>query len=156
MNCNANISIVGMPADIKPPEDLQKILKFLPPMNPIQYQNLLYESDIFWSPNRGWRDNGMFDGFPTGAAVQAGASGCFLLTSDALGENRYTGLEQGSYELCSFDATEYAEKTKKIIEDRNFLLQKQMHSINSFQKTYSSKSQMIPRFDMIEKILKSL
>jgi glycosyltransferase involved in cell wall biosynthesis len=149
-----SLTVVGTEPGLKPPTELADTCKFIPFLNSNNYQELLLETDIFWSPNSGWRDNGSFDGFPTGAAIEAGASGCVVITSDTLGEHVHTGLPQGALELSDLSGESFAERTIALA-DTEKLEQRKNRAIDFFQEKYSADQQMPVRLSMIQALLNS-
>jgi glycosyltransferase involved in cell wall biosynthesis len=85
-------SVVGefSPSDYAISPGLLSRMTFIPPMNTLQLRDFFRAQDLLISPTRRFALSQVaFDGFPTGTSVEALLSGCAIVCSDELDQNRH-------------------------------------------------------------------
>jgi glycosyltransferase involved in cell wall biosynthesis len=105
--------------------------------------------DAILSPNIPFvLDKGFFDGFPTGACMEAGMCGVPVICSDGLQLN--TQLRDGvDVVLVEPSATSYADAVAKYREDRDAWLRLSEATTHSFRRVFGLTAQMAPRLQLL-------
>jgi hypothetical protein len=149
-NAEVRFHVVGGfgPDDIDV-EDISPYLKFYERMSTEELLRFFASMDILVSPNRAGVPNpGKFDGFPTGAAVQAGLQGVAVFASDCLWQNDY--LENGKeIVLIGHSPTEIAAQIQPYMADTQKLTNLQQAGQAAFDRLYSFEAQMRLRLELL-------
>jgi glycosyltransferase involved in cell wall biosynthesis len=156
-NKDLRFHIVGgfEPGDVDD-QDIRPFLNFRGRMTTDELLSFFATMDILISPNRaGVPTVGKFDGFPTGAAVQAALQGVAVFASDSLRQNFYL-RDREEIVVTSHSAKEIAELVEIYINDRSKLLSLQEAGRAAFQRLYDFDAQMRPRIQLIQAELAAL
>jgi len=113
------------------------------------YQNV----DIILSPNSSFiLAPGAFDGFPTGACIEAGLNGVALFVSDDLKQN-FVFKEDEEIVIISLDPNEIVDKVLYYYNNPERLYSLSEKGKLQIQSIYNLESQMNPRIDIINKAI---
>lgn len=117
-------------------------------------QKKLLDMDICIFPTRNnILGQGTFDGFPTGAAVEAGLAGCLVATTNPLRQQTPL-IENQDFMLINDDVNSIVETVRMFHLDRKLLLRTCNRSMTSFAKLYSIDAQMFPRVQVISEMMR--
>lgn len=125
------------------------------PMPSHNLQRLLSTLDICVFPTR--RDQlgvGSFDGFPTGAAVEAGLAGCAVLTTNPL-QQQTPLLEGHDYLGISAEITDVRDRILELHLDRVRLHNLRLRAQARFAEVYSPRAQLGPRERLVLEMMES-
>ena len=116
-------------------------------------QKFLSEFDLAIFPTRSNElGNGTFDGFPTGSAVEAGLSGCVVLTTNPLGQE--CPLTPGKdYIAIEASLDSIIQSVLSLNSDRESLNKLKKQSAYAFSQIFSLKNQMEPRLGVIKSLI---
>ena len=121
------------------------------------------QMDIILSPNAALSalsqsGVGSFDGFPTGAVLEAGLHGVAMFMSDVLGMNRH--IDGGSIFIPDQDAVIIDREVERIVESIRYhmahpeaLLNMAAQGRNRLLQHFSRDAQMQPRFSLMADLL---
>lgn len=108
--------------------------------------------DIILSPNAPDVLNpGAFDGFPTGACVEAGLCGSAVFACDELGLNPFVDGEE--LVIIPRDPRSIAEMITRYLQAPELLYKVSQRGRNRFSEVFSMESQMAPRIKVLENVL---
>ena len=116
-------------------------------------QTLLEGLDICVFPTReGALGPGTFDGFPVGAAVEAGLAGCVVLTTNPL--KQPSPLVDGrDYIEISAQVNDVVARVRELINTPSLILELQSNARRAFGDVYSERNQLAPRLELLEGML---
>lgn len=134
-------------------DELRRVLNFHDAMETNKLLKFLAQMDILISPNRsGEPKQGRFDGFPTGAAVQAGLAGAAVFASDCLWQNR--DFRDGEeIVIINNSASEIGDRVASYIDNRQRLTALRSAGMRAFRRLYSYEAQMAPRIELLQGML---
>lgn len=108
--------------------------------------------DIILSPNRPFvLAPGAFDGFPTGACVEAGLSGVVAMCTDPFGENEF--FTEQELVIISPDPNEICERIKEFYDNPIFLHEFSKRGAEAFSRIYNIDTQMSQRLVLLGRYL---
>jgi glycosyltransferase involved in cell wall biosynthesis len=157
VNRNLRFHIVGgfEPGDLDD-QDILPFLNFRGRMTTDELLTFFATMDILISPNRaGVPTVGKFDGFPTGATVQAALQGVAVFASDSLRQNFYL-RDREEIVVINHSVKEIAALVEVYINDRSKLLSLQEAGRVAFHRLYDFDAQMKPRIELIQAELAAL
>jgi glycosyltransferase involved in cell wall biosynthesis len=109
--------------------------------------------DIILSPNAPFLlAPGAFDGFPTGACIEAGMSGVTVLATDCLKQNIHF-IDGKDIVIIPRDASAIAARISFFYQHPGQLYTLAEQGRNSFQRVFDLNAQMQPRHQMLERLL---
>ncbi len=109
--------------------------------------------DIFLSPNAPFLlAKGAFDGFPTGAAVEAGLNGVALLITDPLSQNPVF-IDQEEIVVINRSVDDIVEKVTHYFSNPTELRRLAENGRAAMQREFSYESQLAPRIDMLSQLM---
>lgn len=109
--------------------------------------------DIILSPNISFiLAPGAFDGFPTGACVEAGLSGVAVICTDDLGQNNVFTNEV-DIRIVTRSIAEITDTIEEYFQHPSSLYKLAETGQRRFQELFSFETQMNPRFKIIEHVL---
>jgi glycosyltransferase involved in cell wall biosynthesis len=137
-------------------QDILPFLEFRGRMTTDELLDFFATMDILIAPNRaGVPAVGKFDGFPTGAAVQAALQGVAVFASDSLRQNFYL-RDREEIVVTSHSPKEIAALVEPYINDKNKLRNLQQSGQAAFHRLYDFNAQIKPRIQLIEAELASV
>jgi glycosyltransferase involved in cell wall biosynthesis len=111
--------------------------------------------DLVISPNvPGLSDTGIFDGFPTGSAVQAGLRGAAVFCTDELMQNR-TFVNKQDLVIIPSDARRIAECVASYLDNVDELYRLALTGRQTFIAQYGRDAQLTPRIKVLEGLLEA-
>lgn len=114
----------------------------------------LYESmDVIVSPSRPFHQGGRFDGFPLGAAVEAGLRGAVVMATDAMGEGGPFGEDEMI--VTRPDRDEIAQRLSELASSPDLLLRTATAGQSAFRRVYGRDAQLAPRFRLLEALMQT-
>lgn len=123
------------------------------------YQNfeeldkIFYNIDILISPNKPFvLGNGTFDGFPLGTAVEAALNGVMIILSDELQQNS-TFVDDEEIIITKPDSKIIEMRISNLISNPQNIYRIGENGKLKFQEIYSNSIQMIPRINLLKKII---
>jgi glycosyltransferase involved in cell wall biosynthesis len=133
--------------------DLSKHLKFYGYLPLDELRKLYLKQDIIISPNRtNILARGAFDGFPTGAVVEAGLCGVVMFVTDELNQN--TILSNSiDFILINHDPDFIVSKVMELFSDYDRLYKISQAGSAVLRKVFSNEYQMTPRLKLMAKYL---
>jgi len=142
--------------DIPPDPALKDHFHFYGHLKTKEFTPFYKDKDIFICPVRPFLlGKGIFDGFPTGTACEAGLHGLCLLMSDPLGQNEVFSGKGDSFFLEN-DPVLFADKVMELVSNPDLLYQTGYNGTISLQKKYQHKYQFDSRFEIINHALSKL
>jgi glycosyltransferase involved in cell wall biosynthesis len=112
---------------------------------------------LLLSPNRAFElAPGAFDGFPTGAAVEAALSGVPIFVTDSLGQNQYFSDGEELVILRNHDPAEITGVIEKYINNPNDLMKLSNAGRLAFLRYFDSKFQIQERSRFISLFYKEI
>lgn len=116
---------------------------------------ILRRIDLVISPNApGLSGTGLFDGFPTGSAVQAGLMGAALFCTDELMQNRCF-VDKEDLVLIPANAKQIADSVSPYLEDMDALYKVALTGRETFKVHYGRAAQLEPRIKLLEELLET-
>jgi glycosyltransferase involved in cell wall biosynthesis len=107
------------------------------------------EMDIILSPNVPFKlAPGAFDGFPTGACIEAGLCGVAVFCTDILGLN--VAFKEDEITIISRDTDNICQNIENFYRDPQKLYEKARKGQGAFKRIFKLKAQMNPRIGLIE------
>lgn len=124
-------------------------------VNSWELPSLLSEIDICVFPTRsGCLGEGSFDGFPVGAAVEAGLAGCVVITTNPLAQESPL-LPNRHYLEIGPSSKQVADHILQLNVDRPRLHQLGTAAQHGFSAIYSRGSQMSPRERVLREMIEA-
>jgi glycosyltransferase involved in cell wall biosynthesis len=113
------------------------------------FESFYSNIDIILSPNVPFRlGPGSFDGFPTGACVEAGLSGVAVFCTDPLDQN-IVFRDGEEIVIISRNVKEICETICFFYRDYDRLYRLSLRGQETFKRVYGFRSQMAPRLQLI-------
>jgi lipopolysaccharide transport system ATP-binding protein len=113
--------------------------------------NFYLSQDVVVSPNRPFiLSQGNFDGFPTGACVEASFCGVAMVVSDPLSLNEWY-RDGHEIVICSTDPADIAAKVRELVDQPNKRIALANAGRARTQMLFSDRVQLEPRIAAIEK-----
>lgn len=111
--------------------------------------------DLIISPNLpGKSSEGVFDGFPTGSAIQAGLRGAAVFCTDELMQN-YSFIDKKDLVILPNNAKQITEIVSSYLDDIDSLYELAATGRCTFKAYYSRTAQLEPRIKLLEELLQS-
>jgi glycosyltransferase involved in cell wall biosynthesis len=141
------------------PEDrdvaaLGNLITFHGVQNGIFFKEFYRQMDIILSPNAPFiLALGAFDGFPTGACIEAGLCGVVVVATDCLSQNIFF---KDGYDIVIItrDADLISQRIDYLYRNLTELRALSDHGRESFSRVFSFAAQMEPRFRILETLLR--
>jgi glycosyltransferase involved in cell wall biosynthesis len=133
--------------------DLSKHLKFYGYLPLEELRKLYFKQDIIISPNRAnILARGAFDGFPTGAVVEAGLCGVVMFVTDELKQNTIL-TDNKDFILINHDPDFIVSKVMNLFSDYDRLYKISQEGSAVLRKVFSNEYQLTPRLKLLERYL---
>ncbi len=137
-------------------DDVSERVNFHMPMPTGALLKFFQKMDILISPNRaGYPIHGLFDGFPTGAAVQAGLQEVAIFATDCLWQNFYL-KDREEIVVIGHSPSEIAHIAASYITDRKKLAALKKAGQAAFRKLYNTDAQLRPRIELLRRELEAV
>ncbi len=139
-----------MDIDVK---ELKGNLVFYSTLNTQDFPLFYCGMDIILSPNSSFvLSKGAFDGFPTGACIEAGLNGVALFLTDDLNQNiKFNNDEE--IVIITKKETEIVEKILLYYHDREKLKQLAINGQKKIIEVYNLEAQMKQRMDVVRNLM---
>lgn len=116
---------------------------------------LLGNIDLIISPNLpGKSCEGIFDGFPTGSAMQAGLRGVAVFCTDELMQN-YSFIDKKDLVILPINAKQITDIVSSYLDDVDALYELAANGRRTFKAYYGHAAQVEPRIRLLEELLQS-
>lgn len=116
------------------------------------FPDLYAGMDVIVSPNRASHlAPGAFDGFPTGACIEAGLCGVVVVCTDPIGLN--VALDDDELIVVDVDAAAIAERVSALHDDAGELARRSARTAAGFERVFSLERQMAPRLEVLREEL---
>jgi glycosyltransferase involved in cell wall biosynthesis len=127
-------------------------IRFHGPKKTPELEKFFKEMDIIVSPNAPFiLAPGAFDGFPTGACVEAGLSGVIVVCTDPFGENEF--FTDQEIIIVSRDSEEIRERIIEFYQNPARLYEFSKRGTEAFQRIFGLERQMTPRLALLQKYI---
>jgi glycosyltransferase involved in cell wall biosynthesis len=136
--------------------DIQASLRFHGTQYTDFFPSFYAGMDVILSPNRPFKlGPGSFDGFPTGACVEAGLCGVAVFCSDPLQQNMH--FEDGKELVIVHPdrATEISQRLEAFHKNPDDLYRLSSEGRQAFRKVFDLTAQMRPRLNILENLLEN-
>ena len=133
---------------------LEGRLRFYGTRNTEFFRRFHQEMDVILSPNvPNVRFPGCFDGFPTGACIEAGMSGVAVFCTDPLRQNIHFRNGEDIV-IVSRDPEEIASRIREFRDDPGALYRLSARGQESFRTVFDIHAQMEPRIRILSECMK--
>lgn len=133
--------------------DLEGRLRFYGSRNTDFFPRFYQEMDVILSPNVPHvLFPGAFDGFPTGAGIEAGMSGVAVFCTDPLRQNIHF-RDGEDIVIVSRDPEEIASRIRKFRDDPEALYRLSARGRESFRTVFNIRAQMEPRIRILSECM---
>lgn len=120
-----------------------------------QLMEVLRKVDLVISPSvPGVSGSGLFDGFPTGSAIQAGLRGAALFCTDELMQNR-SFVDKKDLVIIPNNAKQIAECVSPYLDKMDELYNLGLIGRETFRAHYAREAQLAPRIKALEELLET-
>jgi glycosyltransferase involved in cell wall biosynthesis len=151
---NARFHVVGnWSRDDQPVDDILDRVRFYGPLASADLHRLYQSVDVIVSPSRPFYQDQRFDGYPLGAAVEAGLRGAVVIATDGLEE---TGpFVRDELIVVKPDADQIAQSLSELASNPELLRQTASRGQEAFRRAYDYGAQLAPRIRLLEGLLRS-
>jgi glycosyltransferase involved in cell wall biosynthesis len=126
-------------------------IQFYGPMASHELAAFFEDMDLIISPIRPFVQPGKFDGFPTGACIEAGLKGVAVACADPLGQN--VAFRDGDDILIISDrACDVVQTLEPFVDNPDALYGLAARGARAFGRTFSFESQLAPRVRLFESL----
>ena len=148
----ARFHVVGnWSADDQPVDGIVDKLRFYGPLASRDLHRLYETVDVIVSPSRPFYQDKRFDGYPLGAAVEAGLRGAVVIATDSLGEvGPFAGDE---LIVVQPEADQIANSLSELASDPEGLRRIATTGQDAFRRIYSPQTQIAPRIRLLERLI---
>ena len=131
-------------------------IKFYGTLNTQQLSSFYMSKDIILSPNASFiLSAGAFDGFPTGACIEAGLNGVALFISDDLNQNVFF-QDKENVVLINNIPLDISKKVEYYYHNNDKLIALAEVGREKIELHYNLETQMLPRVNLIKKELANI
>lgn len=135
---------------------LSNKIKFYGTLNTQQFSSFYLSKDIILSPNSSFiLSAGAFDGFPTGACIEAGLNGVALFVSDDIKQNVFF-KDQENIVLLNNNPSDISERIQYYYLNTDKLKTLAEAGKEKIKFHYNLEAQMLPRIALIKRELANI
>lgn len=153
---NINFHVVGnFDEKVIDVSEIGNKITFYGKINKQSFDEFFKDKDIILSPNRpNVLNNGAFDGFPTASCTEAGLREVVMMCSDELSMHETFYKNNEDLIIIKNDENDIIEKIKYLYNNYTELIRIAENGRKRILKLYDFNSQMLPRINLINSILK--